>query len=145
MKNILTRIFGKKIKDEKEKSHSEADFAVLVILIRAAIIDGSKEEVEITTIKKIALENLKIDDNEIDELIRKAIKAEEDSTDLFKWTKIINENSEEQKKLELFSMVCQTIVSDGIIDPFESNLIRRLSGLLYITDKMAGEILKKYR
>tara|TARA_B100001079_G_C16349425_1_gene487449 strand:- start:273 stop:710 length:438 start_codon:yes stop_codon:yes gene_type:complete len=145
MKNILTRIFGKKIKDEKEKSHSEADFAVLVILIRAAIIDGSKEEVEITTIKKIALENLKIDDNEIDELIRKAIKAEEDSTDLFKWTKIINENFEEQKKLELFSMVCQTIVSDGIIDPFESNLIRRLSGLLYITDKMAGEILKKYR
>ncbi|MBL07566.1 MAG: hypothetical protein CML96_00675 [Rhodobiaceae bacterium] len=145
MKNILTRIFGKKIKDEKEKSHSEADFAVLVILIRAAIIDGSKEEVEITTIKKIALENLKIDDNEIDELIRKAIKAEEDSTDLFKWTKIINENFEEQKKLELFSMVCQTIVSDGTIDPFESNLIRRLSGLLYITDKMAGEILKKYR
>tara|TARA_B100000470_G_C19594156_1_gene303583 strand:- start:31 stop:468 length:438 start_codon:yes stop_codon:yes gene_type:complete len=145
MKNILKRIFGKKIKDEKEKSHSEVDFAVLVILIRAAIIDGSKEEVEITTIKKIALENLKIDDNEIDELIRKAIKAEEDSTDLFKWTKIINENYEEQKKLELFSMVCQTIVSDGIIDPFESNLIRRLSGLLYITDKMAGEILKKYR
>ena len=36
-------------------------------------------------------------------------------------------------------------VSDGTIDPFESNLIRRLSGLLYITDKMAGEILKKYR
>ena len=145
MKNILKKIFGKKIEDEKEKSHSEVDFAVLVILIRAAIIDGSKEEVEITTIKKIALENLKIDDNEIDELIRKAIKAEEDSTDLFKWTKIINENYEEQKKLELFSMVCQTIVSDGIIDPFESNLIRRLSGLLYITDKMAGEILKKYR
>ena len=145
MKNILKKIFGKKIEDEKEKSHIEVDFAVLVILIRAAIIDGSKEEVEITTIKKIALENLKIDDNEIDELIRKAIKAEEDSTDLFKWTKIINENYEEQKKLELFSMVCQTIVSDGIIDPFESNLIRRLSGLLYITDKMAGEILKKYR
>ncbi len=145
MKNILKRIFGKKVKDETEKSHIETDFAVLVILVRAAVIDGSKEEIEINTIKKIALENLKIVDSEIDELIRKAIKAEEDSTDLFKWTKIINENFEEQKKLELFSMVCQTIVSDGTIDPFESNLIRRLSGLLYITDKMAGEILKKYR
>ena len=145
MKNILKRIFGKVVKEEKEKSHIESDLAVLVILIRAAAIDGSIEEVEITTIKKIALENLKIDDNEIDELIRKAIKVEEDSADLFKWTKIINENYEEQQKLELFSMVCRTIVSDGIIDPFESNLIRRLSGLLYITDKKAGEILKKYR
>ena len=92
MKNILKRIFGKQVKDEKEKSYIESDFAVLVILVRAAVIDGSKDEVEITTIKKIALENLKIDDNEIDELIRMAIKAEEDSTDLFKWTKIINEN-----------------------------------------------------
>ena len=145
MKNILKRIFGKVVKEEKEMLHIESDLAVLVILIRAAAIDGSIEEVEITTIKKIALENLKIDDNEIDELIRKAIKVEEDSADLFKWTKIINENYEEQQKLELFSMVCRTIVSDGIIDPFESNLIRRLSGLLYITDKMAGEILKKYR
>ena len=145
MKNILKRIFGKVDKEEKEKSHIDSDLAVLVILIRAAVIDGSIDEVEITTIKKIALENLKIDDNKIDELIRKAIKFEEDSTDLFKWTKIINENYEEQQKLELFSMVCRTIVSDGIIDPFESNLIRRLSGLLYLTDKMAGEILKKYR
>jgi len=145
MKNILKRIFGKVVKEEKEKLHIDSDLAVLVILIRAAVIDGSIDEVEITTIKKIALENLKIDDNKIDELIRKAIKFEEDSTDLFKWTKIINENYEEQQKLELFSMVCRTIVSDGIIDPFESNLIRRLSGLLYITDKMAGEILKKYR
>ena len=145
MKNILKRIFGKVVKEEKEKPHIDSDLAVLVILIRAAVIDGSIDEVEITTIKKIALENLKIDDNKIDELIRKAIKFEEDSTDLFKWTKIINENYEEQQKLELFSMVCRTIVSDGIIDPFESNLIRRLSGLLYITDKMAGEILKKYR
>ena len=145
MKNILKRIFGKVDKEEKEKPHIDSDLEVLVILIRAAVIDGSIDEVEITTIKKIALENLKIDDNKIDELIRKAIKFEEDSTDLFKWTKIINENYEEQQKLELFSMVCRTIVSDGIIDPFESNLIRRLSGLLYITDKMAGEILKKYR
>ena len=44
MKNILKRIFGKVVKEEKEKSHIESDLAVLVILIRAAVIDGSIED-----------------------------------------------------------------------------------------------------
>ena len=40
-------------------------------------------------------------------------------------------------------MMCEIICADGLIDPFESNFIRRLSGLLYISDKEAGKIRKE--
>ena len=43
----------------------------------------------------------------------------------------------------VFRMMCEIICADGLIDPFESNLIRRLSGLLYISDKDAGIIKKQ--
>ena len=151
MIKFLKNLFSKKQSDQ-ESSKVETykdleDFdvieAVAVMLLRAANIDGNKDEKEILLIKKLLNEQFNLDLNEVNLLIAASSEKEEASADLYKWSKIINDNYSKEKKNIVFSLMCEIVNADGVIDPFESNFIRRLSGLLYISDKEAGIIKKK--
>ena len=148
MIKFLKNLFGKKIsghnKDvDRDTQDDKITEAVAVLLLRAASIDGNKDEVEILAIKRLLKKQFDLGDDEIEILLSSAAKEEEKSVDLYKWSKIINDNFSKEKKHIVFSMMCEIIIADGLIDPFESSLIRRLSGLLYISDKEAGFIRKK--
>tara|TARA_E500000178_G_scaffold352006_1_gene414443 strand:+ start:515 stop:994 length:480 start_codon:yes stop_codon:yes gene_type:complete len=151
MIKFLKNLFSKKQSDQEsnkvETYKDLEDFdvieAVAVMLLRAANIDGNKDEKEILLIKKLLNEQFNLDLNEVNLLIAASSEKEEASADLYKWSKIINDNYSKEKKNIVFSLMCEIVNVDGVIDPFESNFIRRLSGLLYISDKEAGIIKKK--
>ena len=151
MIKVLKNLFSKKQSDQEsnkvETYKDIEDFdvieAVAVMLLRAANIDGNKDEKEILLIKKLLNEQFNLDLNEVNLLIAASSEKEEASADLYKWSKIINDNYSKEKKNIVFSLMCEIVNADGVIDPFESNFIRRLSGLLYISDKEAGIIKKK--
>ena len=151
MITCLKNLFSKKQSDQEsnkvETYKDLEDFdvieAVAVMLLRAANIDGNKDEKEILLIKKLLNEQFNLDLNEVNLLIAASSEKEEASADLYKWSKIINDNYSKEKKNIVFSLMCEIVNADGVIDPFESNFIRRLSGLLYISDKEAGIIKKK--
>jgi uncharacterized tellurite resistance protein B-like protein len=148
MIKFLKNLFGKEIsgqnKDvDRDTQDDKIIEAVAVLLLRAASIDGNKDEVEILSIKRLLKKQFDLGDDEIEILLSSATKEEEKSVDLYKWSRIINDNFSKEKKHIVFSMMCEIIIADGLIDPFESSLIRRLSGLLYISDKEAGFIRKK--
>lgn len=151
MIKFLKNLFSKKQSDQEsnkvETYKDLEDFdvieAVAVMLLRAANIDGNKDEKEILLIKKLLNEQFNLDLNEVNLLITASSEKEEASADLYKWSKIINDNYSKEKKNIVFSLMCEIVNADGVIDPFESNFIRRLSGLLYISDKEAGIIKKK--
>ena len=113
--------------------------------MRASSIDGNKDELELDMIKDIAITDLNIEEDEFDNLYSRAIEEEDFSADIYKWTKIVNDNCDENLKLNIFRLTCKIVNADGNIDPFESNFTRRLSGLLYITDKQSGEIKKEFK
>ena len=146
MKRFIKKFFGEKSSDKENEdvlNNSVIEEAVVVLLLRAANIDGKKDEQEIKAIKRLIIKQFNYNEEEADILIVSASKKEESSTDLFEWSKIINDHYDLDSKKIVFSMMCEIICADGLIDPFESNLIRRLSGLLYISDKDAGAIKKK--
>ena len=151
MIKFLKNLFSKKRSDQEsnkvETYKDLEDFdvieAVAVMLLRAANIDGNKDEKEILLIKKLLNEQFNLDLNEVNLLIAASSEKEEASADLYIWSKIINDNYSKEKKNIVFSLMCEIVNADGVIDPFESNFIRRLSGLLYISDKEAGIIKKK--
>ena len=151
MIKFLKNLFSKKQSDQEsnkvETYKDLEDFdvieAVAVMLLRAANIDGNKDEKEILLIKKLLNEQFNLDLNEVNLLIAASSEKEEASADLYKWSKIINDNYSKEKKNIVFSLMCEIVNADGVIDPFESNFISRLSGLLYISDKEAGIIKKK--
>ena len=146
MKRFIKKFFGEKSSNKENQdglSSSVIEEAVVVLLLRAANIDGKKDEQEIEAIKRLIIQQFNYDEEKADILITSASEKEESSADLFEWSKIINDHYDLDSKKIVFSMMCEIICADGLIDPFESNLIRRLSGLLYISDKDAGAIKKK--
>ena len=146
MKRFIKKFFGEKSsnnENQDELNSSVIEEAVVVLLLRAANIDGKKDEQEIEAIKRLIIQQFNYDEEKADMLITSASEKEESSADLFEWSKIINDHYDLDSKKIVFSMMCEIICADGLIDPFESNLIRRLSGLLYISDKDAGAIKKK--
>ena len=146
MKKFIERLFKRKSSENKNEdltSSSLIEEAVAVLLLRAANIDGKKDSKEIDAIKKLIIKQFNYDEQKTNALIDSASDKEESSTDLFEWSKIINDHYDLDSKKIVFSMMCEIICADGLIDPFESNFIRRLSGLLYISDKEAGIIKKQ--
>jgi uncharacterized tellurite resistance protein B-like protein len=146
MKKFIKKFFGEKSSNKENQDElnvSVIEEAVVVLLLRAANIDGKKDEQEIEAIKRLIIKQFNYDEEKADILITSASEKEESSADLFEWSKIINDHYDLDSKKIVFSMMCEIICADGLIDPFESNLIRRLSGLLYISDKDAGAIKKK--
>ena len=146
MKKFIEKLFRRKSSENKNEdltSSSLIEEAVAVLLLRAANIDGKKDAKEIDAIKKLIIKQFNYDKQKTNALINSASDKEESSTDLFEWSKIINDHYDLDSKKIVFSMMCEIICADGLIDPFESNFIRRLSGLLYISDKEAGIIKKQ--
>ena len=145
MMKFLKKLFNKEEKTAEIIGNSDLDIAIIAILLRASSIDGNKDELELSMIKDIAITDLNIKEDEFDNLYSKAIEEEDFSADIYKWTKIVNDNCDENLKLNIFRLACKIVNADGSIDPFESNFTRRLSGLLYITDKQSGEIKKEFK
>ena len=142
---FLKNLFSTEEKTTSIIDNSDLNIAIIAILLRASSIDGNKDELELGMIKDISITNLNIKEDEFDNLYSRAIEEEDFSADIYKWTKIVNDNCDENLKLNIFRSTCKIVNADGNIDPFESNFTRRLSGLLYITDKQSGEIKKEFK
>ena len=111
---------------------------IAALLIHAAKIDEIYSEKE----KKIILsfvENNLDDKNSTDKIMQEAEKLEENSNQLLNYTRIIKESSVKIKS-EIIEQLWKILISDNNVDLYESNLMRRICGLIYFSDKESGEI-----
>tara|TARA_B100001778_G_scaffold331370_1_gene335651 strand:- start:907 stop:1311 length:405 start_codon:yes stop_codon:yes gene_type:complete len=111
------------------------------LLIHAAKIDDNYQETE----KKIILSFIKKTNSETEKpelIFNEAEKAEKDSNQLINFTNIIKKNSLTSKSI-VVKELWKIIISDKNVDEYESNLIRRICGLIYFPDKLSGEIKLK--
>ena len=132
---MLKNLFKKK---EKDGSNNK-NVLIIALLIHAAKIDENYTEDEKKIIKKTIMELNKINSNQADELLKLAEKKEEESNQIVEFTKEIKKYSMEFK-LKIIEIIWKIVYSDGTSDNYESNLIRRICGLLYISDKDNGII-----
>ena len=133
--------FFKKKKDSEKNSFSIVALASL--LIHAARIDENYSEKEKGIIKQTLLK-LGADINDINDIIIKAEDAEKNSNQILEFTKEAK-NLEQKDKLILVEALWSIIYSDENVDMYESNLMRRLSGLIYLDKKLVGDIKKKIK
>ena len=132
---MLKNFFKKK---EKVDTNNK-NVLIIALLIHAAKIDENYTEDEKKIIKKTIMELNKISSNQADELLKLAEKKEEESNQIVEFTKEIKKYSMEFK-LKIIEIIWKIVYSDGTSDNYESNLIRRICGLLYISDKDNGII-----
>ena len=123
--------------DEKEI------IGVVALLIHAAKIDEIYSEKEKEIIFNFIKKNLK--DNTLSEkIMNEAEKFESNSNQLLNYTKVIKESSMENKS-KIIEQLWKILISDNNIDQYESNLMRRICGLIYFPDKESGEIKMRLR
>ena len=125
----------------KEESQNPSIMAVSCLLIHSAKIDENYTDKEKKIIKDAIIE-MGADVNEIDSVIQEAEKREKDSNQILDFTREIKNISDENKKI-IIEALWDIIYSDEDADMYETNLMRRLSGLLYLDPKTVGDIKKK--
>ena len=113
---------------------------IAALLIHAAKIDEKYSEKEKSLIKDFIKSYLKDNDNE--SVLIKAEEIEKNSNQLLNFTNIIKKNTEEVKS-DIREHIWKIIISDNSIDLYESNLMRRICGLIYFPDKLSAEIKMK--
>ena len=113
---------------------------ISALLVHAANIDEIYSDQEKELVKDFIKSYLKEDD--AGEILSKAEKIEADSNQLLNYTNIIKQNSIEIKK-DIIEHLWKIIISDNAIDQYESNLMRRICGLIYFPDKECAEIKLK--
>ena len=110
---------------------------ISALLINAAKIDEQYSEHEKILIKEFIKSYLK--NSNCDEILKKAEETENNSNQLLNFTNLIKKNTIEVKS-DIIEHLWKIIISDNKIDQYESNLMRRICGLIYFPDKMCAEI-----
>ena len=113
------------------------------LLIHAAKIDENYSHIEKKIIKK-ALIDLGINEKNLDEILKKAENAESNSNQILEFTKKIKK-SDKNFKIKIIEVLWNIIYSDGNSDMYESNFMRRLTGLLYLDNKVVANIKEKIK
>ena len=117
--------------------NKESITGITALLVHAAKIDEQYSDDEKLLIKEFIKSYLK--DVNYDEILEKAEKIEQNSNQLLNFTNIIKKNSTEVKS-DIIEHLWRMIISDNKVDQYESNLMRRICGLIYFPDKMSAEI-----
>ena len=138
----LKSIFDKKIEEESEQFDT-IQIAISTLMIQTAVYDGIFDEQEKSKILELIKKYFNFNEEQKLDLFKIAIKVNDDSNDMQQFTRVLNDNLSEEEKLNIIEMLWKIIISDGRIDDYENALIRKISGLLYISDKDVGQIKKK--
>ena len=116
---------------------------VAALLIHAAKIDENYSEIEKKIIKE-ALKEIGANPENIEGILMEGKKIEEDSNQILDFTKEVK-NMKEQNKIKIIETLWKIIYSNNEADIYETNLMRRLTGLLYIDNKLMGDIKEKIK
>ncbi len=138
LKNIFSNDSGQNQKFESK------DIDILTgLLIEAANTDGNVSNEEVNKISSSLIHVFKENPDDVKIAISKALDDKDNSRSLFYYTSKLNKSFSDDKKILLIEVLWEVILSDNEIHDFESNLLRRLAGLLYVSDIECGNAKKR--
>ena len=137
----MFNIFKNKAESKEANGDINSFTEIACLLIHASKIDEDYTEKEKRIIIQ-TLESLGAKQNEINNIILKAENIEKDSNQILDFTRRLK-NEEKEVKLSLIEALWKIIFSNDLKDMYEANLMRRLTGLLYLDPKDVGDIKKK--
>ena len=139
----MISIFNNKEKKENIVSDDKSYSNIAALLIHVAKIDENYEDKEKEIIRKTLIE-LGASSSNVDKLISDALVIEESSIQILNFTREVK-NAPESDKIKIIESLWKIIYSDDNADMYETNLMRRLAGLLYIDAKIMGDLKEKIK
>ena len=137
-------MFKKFFKKEKKESLNNKNVLITALLVHGAKIDENYTDKEKKIIKEALINLENINSDQAEELMKLAEKKEGESNQMLEYTREIKKYPMEFR-LKIIEIVWEIVYSDGTSDSYESNLIRRICGLLYVASKDSGIIRTKVK
>ena len=132
IKDLLSN-FSKEEERLEEEGISELDKACSALLIEVAFADKVFDESEISSLTTSLKEIYNLEHDTINELVSDAEKTVNESTSLYEYTRVVNDEFSYNDKLVLLSRIWKLAFADGALDKYEEHLIRKISDLIHIS------------
>ena len=142
MLQSLRSIFSNNINQNQEDDNKDIDI-LAGLMIEAANTDGKVSNDEVNKISFSLINVFKENPEDVESSLSKALDNKDNSNSLYFYTSKLNKSFSHEKKLLLIEVLWEVILADNEIHDFESNLLRRLAGLLYISDIECGNAKKR--
>ena len=135
-----------KIKNNDKEVHKEevkALSSIVALLVEAASIDGNIGEEEKSHISLILKKQLNIEETEASEILEEAIIKSQDQIEIWSKTHDIRKEMDYEERLKIVELMWEIVLVDQVLDVFESQLMRRVAGLLFVSDFDSGSCKKR--
>lgn len=121
----------------------DARLAAAVLMVEAARLDSAFNEDERRIMRVLLARRFQMTAAEADDLVAEAAAAQAESAEYFRFTNAVKEAFSHQQRVELVEFLWEVAYADGVLDDYESNLLRRVAGLLYVSDRERGEARRR--
>ncbi len=132
IKDLISNLSGKEEVAEPDKE-LRLNNACAALLVEVAFADKDFDQKEKESLKISLLETYNLDEDAINEIILDADKSVEESTSLYSYTRIVNDEFEYDNKLDLLRNLWKVAFADGYLDKYEEHLLRKISDLIHIS------------
>jgi uncharacterized tellurite resistance protein B-like protein len=129
-------------RDADEDQSRIVESAAAALLVEAALADGRFDTAERAQIEDVLRHLFGLPDDDVEALIADAESAVANSNQLYGFTRTVKDELAYEQRVEIMQMLWEVVYADGQLDDFEANLVRRVSGLLYVTDQDSGRARK---
>lgn len=123
----------------KLDKEQELRLATVALLIEAAVMDGHFDEQERQTITDLLIEGFEVDQEEAADLIEAGVEAIDKSIELFTFSRVLKDGFDVDQRVQVIEMLWRVTYADGDVHDYEANLIRRVCGLLHVSDQDSGK------
>jgi len=137
MERVLDFLTGRATPALSESADALA-MAVAALLIEAARMDDAFDAAERATIERLLAQRFALAPAEVQALVAEAERAVRDSTQFFPFTQEICRRLEPEARVQIIEMLWEVAYADGVLAPEEDALLRRVAGLIHVSDKDRG-------
>ena len=123
--------------------HDELHLAAAILMVEAIHLDGEADAAEVAMVKDVLARHFDLTEDESHDLFDMASDHQADSVNLHRYTKTIKDRFSEEERIELIELLWEVVYADGKEHALESNLLRRIGGLIYVSDRDRGEARKR--
>jgi len=139
LKRISSFLSGIPLEDKNDlQTPSDKHVAAAALLIEVAYMDEEYELVERNRIGELVQKSFCLDADARDALMEQAEAVALDSTQLYKFTRVINDTYSPEERVDLMESLWEVVYADGEIHEMEAGLLRKIGGLIYVSDKDRG-------
>ncbi len=127
----------------KQHDAEELKVAAASLMVQAARMDGTFEQVERETIRSTLQNQFQMSAAEAESLIEEGHDTVDESTELYGVIRVIRDHLAPEERVKIIEMLWEVAYADGEVDDYEANLVRRVAGLLYVPDRESGAARKR--